>query len=155
MVGASVTVSSCLACAPRVPSSPAPSVDGPASPSSKGAVTFVLFLRRLFSAASSLIFTDLSGTLESVVKLVSYTSLTRFLESVRCGFGVGSSSSVSPPKSESSCTGAGLDTRVRVGRAGGMVVVKGQSSTRDDAVKRVARDAYFPTESVSQSQPEN
>ena len=46
------------------------SVDGPASLCPEGAVTFVLFPRLLFSSASSCMFTDSKGALESVVKLV-------------------------------------------------------------------------------------
>ena len=49
---------------------------------------FVLFLLSRFSAASSLMLTDLKGTRpESDVKLASYTSETRFFK-VLCGRGV-------------------------------------------------------------------
>lgn len=142
IAGASATDSSCcfcLACAAALSS------EGPASFSSTGAVGLVLCLRLRFSAASSLMLTDLRGGLpDSVVKLGSKAaSLRRFLEVVRWGLGVGwSSLSVSPPLSESTSTLAGTTSglRVRAVLVGGIVVVKGRTTVARLRARRVPRD---------------
>lgn len=122
--GVGSTEVSCCFCfvTPREPSGAswaAPSDDGPAMAFST-TVIFVLFLLLRFSAASSLILTDLRGTRPPAasVKLASlsglYASLSRFLIFDLCGLGV--SGSVSG--SESSWEALGERAR----RAGAILV---------------------------------